>query len=150
MRTKVIAIAVAGATLAAGGTAVAASPPASLPRTQVTGSQMINRFMRNLQQQDSAKVKALLAPSFIVQRANGTWETKASYLAALPKVTTYVIGSSVSAYSSGTLTVRWEVSTAEVVPGAPVGTGMEPRLSTFTWTPTGFRMTSHGNFNPPA
>lgn len=130
-------------------TTTAASAPTTLPNAQKTGSQLVNRFMAHLNTGNTAKLNALLAPSFIVQRANGTWAGKAAYLAQLPMVTQYDISSTRSAYSQGALTVRWEVATVETLPGGAVGRSPAPRLSTFVWTPAGFRMTSHGNFNPP-
>lgn len=136
-----------GALSMTAGPAVAA--PASLPNTQKTGSQLVNRFMSHLAKDEVGKLNAMLARSFIVQRANGSWEPKPAYLAQLPQVESYVITSSFSAYSSGALTVRWEVATHETLPGVPVGTSAAPRLSTFAWTKAGFVMTSHANFNPP-
>lgn len=135
----------------AGGSAVAAAadPPASLPRTQLTGYQLVNRFMSGLQAGDTARIDRLLAPSFVIQRANGTWAVKSRYMRALPIINSYAIVSSHAVYSRGTITVRWELATSEVLPGAPVGTDAAPRLSTFAWTTRGWRMTSHANFNPP-
>lgn len=126
-----------------------AAAPVSLPNTQKTGSQLVNRFMAHLKSDAVGKLNAMLAPSFVVQRANGTWAAKTAYMAQLPQVQAYVITSSFSAYAHGALTVRWEVATTETLPGVPVGTAPAPRLSTFAWTPAGFVMTSHGNFNPP-
>jgi hypothetical protein len=137
-----------GALAMAAGSATAAPP--SLPKPQVTGYQMVNRFLSHLQTGNAVKLNALLAPSFVVQRANGTWATKPVYMRNLPRIESYDITSAFSTYSLGTLTVRWQVATSETLPGVPVGTAPAPRLSTFTWTPSGFRLTAHANFNPPA
>jgi hypothetical protein len=147
VKTSGVALATGFLTAALCTTALAA--PATLPNTQKTGAQMVNRFMSHLATGNTAKLNALLAPSFLVQRANGTWAAKPAYMAQPPRVASYAISSSFSAYSRGALTVRWEVSTVEAVPGAAVGSAPAPRLSTFAWTPSGFVMTSHGNFNPP-
>ena len=127
----------------------AAAAPASLPRPQLTGYQMVNRFMANLESGNVARLNALLAPSFVVQRANGTWAAKPAYMRSLPRVASYVISASFSTYSAGALTVRWELAASETLPGAPVGSTPAPRLSTFIWTRSGFRLSSHANFNPP-
>lgn len=140
-----LAVLLAGGVMAAG----AASAPTTLPDARKTGAQLVNRFMSQLQKDDVGKLNALLAPSFVAQRANGTWAPKRAYMAQLPQVQSYAITSSFSAYSHGTLTVRWEVATDETLPGVPVGTAAAPRLSTFAWTKAGFVMTSHANFNPP-
>lgn len=140
------------AALGLGGLAVAAgaaAAPATLPKPQLTGYQMVNRFMSHLKDGSAAKTDALLASSFMVQRANGVWETKRVYMQNLPKIASYEIRSSFSRYSLGALTVRWEVAAHETLPGVPVGTAPAPRLSTFAWTPSGFKLTSHANFNPP-
>jgi hypothetical protein len=128
-----------------------AAPPSHLPRTQLTGYQMVQRFMRVLQAHDPTRLSTLLAPSFIVQRANGTWAAKAQYMRDFPTliIHTFTILESHSTYSHGALTVRWSVTTKEVLPGTPVGPDASPRLSTFVWTSAGWKMTSHGNFNPP-
>lgn len=150
MRIRTIAVTgVAMAALAAGASA-AAGPPVSLPKTQLTGYQLVNRFMAGLASGDAARTNRLLAPSFVVQRANGTWAVKSQYMRTLPVVRSYSISSSHAVYSNGSITVRWELATTEVLPGAQVGTTPAPRLSTFAWTPRGWRMTSHANFNPPA
>ena len=69
MRAR-IALAVMFAVPAVVTTAVSA--PATLPNAQKTGGQLVNRFMAHLTTGDTAKLNALLAPSFMVQRANGT------------------------------------------------------------------------------
>ncbi len=146
--TTAVIIAAAVAPLALTGAAGAA--PSRLPDVQKTGAQMVNRFMANLTRRDVRKINALLASSFIVQRANGTWAKRADYMSHLPVVSAYVISSSYSTYAHGVLTVRWEVATHETLPGVPVGSHPAPRLSTFAWTRSGFAMTAHANFNPPA
>lgn len=150
MRGTTIRVALAIVLAGPAAVTTAASAPATLPNTQKTGGQLVNRFMAHLATGNTVKLNAFLAPSFMVQRANGTWAPKAAYMTQLPQVQAYVITSSFSAYSSGALTVRWEVATTETLPGVPVGTAPAPRLSTFAWTKAGFVMTSHANFNPPA
>lgn len=51
-----------------------AAAPASLPRPQLTGYQIVS---------------ALLAPSFVVQRANRTWAATPAYMQPLPKVASH-------------------------------------------------------------
>lgn len=149
MRTRTIAATAAVLMLASSGAGVSSAAPPRLPNADLTGYQLVNRFMGNLKAGNTAKINALLAPSFMVQRSNNTWTPKAAYMVNLPTIASYDIGFADSAYSLGMLTVRWSVATHESLPGVPVGTGQAPRLTTFVWTPAGFRMTSHANLNPP-
>ncbi len=151
MRIRTFVAAGTAAVAFLGGASVAAAgPPASLPKTQLTGYQLINRFMSALEDADAPRINRLLAPSFVIQRANGTWAVKSQYMRRLPVVDDFTILASHAVYSHGTISVRWEMATREVLPGAAVGTAPAPRLSTFAWTSRGWRMTSHANFNPPA
>lgn len=123
--------------------------PVRIANPTRTGTQLVDHFMGSLKAGDEGAINRLLAPSFMVQRSNGSWSPKSTYLINLPKIASYDIGYSEGRYSAGMLSVRWTVATSETLPGVPVGTGQAPRLSTFVWTPHGWRMTSHANLNPP-
>jgi Domain of unknown function (DUF4440) len=143
----------AAACAVAASSAPAASAPAAPTRLAdpvATGTQLLNRFMGGLVADDTARMSALLAPAWIIQRANGTWATRDQYLAAMPDVRQYQITDVTARYTAPALVVRSFVATQEVsAAGVTVTSRKAPRLSTFAWSGGRWRMTSHANFNPP-
>jgi len=152
MRLRLCGVAapVLACTLMMSGVAFSAPAPTPLRNAQITGYQLVQRFMNDLQAGDSAKLQTLLSPAFVVQRASGTWATRKQYLAVLPVVRTFAITTLHAEYAPGVLVVRWEVQTSETVGGQLLGLAPAPRLSTFVWSGTRWRMASHANFNPTA
>ena len=143
------AIGLAGAT----GAAQAATDhpaPTRLANPDATATQLLNRFFGALAADNAVKLGALLSPAWMIQRANGTWATRAQYLAAMPDVRQYQIVDVMALYAMPTLVVRSRTATQEVnASGATVTSRFAPRFSTFTWQDGRWRMTSHANFNPP-
>lgn len=139
------------ATQALAGTSRAASAPAPvrLANADTTATQLLNRFFKALATDDQAKLGALLSPAWMIQRASGTWATRATYLAAMPDVRQYQIADVMAQYSAPTLVIRSRTATQEPnASGDLVTSRLAPRLSTFTWQGGRWRMTSHANFNP--
>lgn len=144
-----LAVGLAGTTSAAQGTLYSPAPT-RLANPDTTATQLLNRFFRALAADNGVKLGALLSPAWMIQRANGTWATRAQYLAARPDVRQYQIVDVMARYAMPTLVVRSRTATQEgTASGATVTSRLAPRLSTFTWQGGRWRMTSHANFNPP-
>lgn len=153
------ALGVAGmALLALGvGTATGVGPlhtapaPTTLASPDTTATQLLNRFFGALVADDATRLGRLLSPAWMIQRANGTWASRAQYLAAMPDVRQYQVTDVMASYSAPTLVVRSRTATQEPnSAGALVSSPLAPRLSTFVWVGGRWRMTSQANFNPPA
>lgn len=132
-------------------TATAAAPaPTRLASPDRTATQLLNRFFAALAADDAPRLTRLLSPAWMIQRANGTWADRATYVAAMPDVRQYRITDVMARYAAPTLVVRSRTSTQEPnAAGTLVASPLAPRLSTFTWMGGKWRMTSHANFNPP-
>ena len=144
-----IAIGIAG-TAGAAQAATDHPAPTRLANPDATATQLLNRFFGALAADNEVKLGSLLSPAWMIQRANGTWATRAQYLAAMPDVRLYQIVDVMALYAMPTLVVRSRTATQEVsASGATVTSPLAPRFSTFTWQDGRWRMTSHANFNPP-
>lgn len=153
---RAVAISAVAVAVVAAGAAGAASAtidrpaPKRLANPDATATQLLNRFFGALAADNAVTLGALLSPAWMIQRANGTWATRAQYLAAMPDVRQYQIVDVTAQYAMPTLVVRSRTATQEVTAsGATVTSRLAPRLSTFTWQDGRWRMTSHANFNPP-
>lgn len=128
----------------------AAPAPTRLANPDRTATQLLNRFFSALVADDAPRLTRVLSPAWMIQRANGTWADRATYVAAMPDVRQYRITDVMARYAAPTLVVRSRTSTQEPdASGALVASALAPRLSTFTWMGGRWRMTSHANFNPP-
>ena len=140
-----------GAYTTTGSTATSVPSPQPRPRNVAAlGRVLVNRFWNHLVRQDRRAMAALLSPAFQVQRADGSHSRRRKYLGQLPEVAGYTISNRVATYATGALVVRYDVATDEVIGGVPFHTEPAPRLSTFVWSGTHWRMTSHANFNRPS
>lgn len=138
-------LAVGFALLAAGWAGGAtASPPTGNPTAQ--GKALVQRYFTMLHNGDTAGLKALLAPSFQVVRANGGVQTKGAYLASPPKVGSFTIAKVKGTQNGGVLVVSYQVMVTESVAGTEQPTGWAPRLSVFSWQNGAWRLAAHANF----
>lgn len=154
-----VAKAIVAGTIAAATMAVAAVPAAAAPQAPAptrlanpdrTATQLLSRFFSALVADDAPRLTALLSPAWMIQRANGTWADRATYVAAMPDVRQYQVADVMARYAAPTLVVRSRTATQEPnAAGVLVSSALAPRLSTFTWMGGRWRMTSHANFNPP-
>jgi hypothetical protein len=153
IQTLLPTAAVATAVIVAAGAAGASAAPAApkrLANPDRTATQLLNRFFAALAADDARRLSGLLSPAWMIQRANGTWANRSTYVAAMPDVRQYRIVDVMARYAAPTLVVRSRTATQEGTAGGGTTTSpLAPRLSTFTWTGGRWRMTSHANFNPP-
>jgi hypothetical protein len=132
----------------AAGAAANASPAPSVPHPSITGRVLVVRFFTLLEHKDVAGLRAFLAPGFQVQRADGSADDKATYLAHLPIVRSFSISRVTATESNGALVVRYLAVATGLVNGKPYRPGPAPRLSVFTWNSERWQLAAHANFNP--
>jgi branched-chain amino acid transport system substrate-binding protein len=125
------------------------SPPRRPADAAALGTRLVNGFWTALATGNHRALAALLSPAFIIQRADGSTAGRGVYLENLATIRSFAVSNLVARYASGTLVVRYDVSTDQTIGGVGFGQGLQPRLSTFTWSGTRWRMTSHANFNRP-
>lgn len=109
---------------------------------------LVNRFLTLLAENNSRGLKSFLSPAFQLQRADGSYDTKAGYLTKLPRITSFKVSNLVATQAGAALIVRYDADITGVVNGKDYVPGPAPRLSTFTWNGKLWQMTSHSNFNP--
>jgi hypothetical protein len=131
--------------LALASTAAAAPHPAN---QNATGRALATRFFSLLQHKDAAGLERFLAPSFQVQRADGSADGKQAYLKKLPTVLSFKLARFVVSYANGALVVRYLAKATGLVDGKRYTPGWAPRLSVFTWNGVRWQLSAHSNFNP--
>ena len=134
-----------------GGATVAAKPAPRLKDPAATGRALSTEYLTILQRADTKALAKFLDPAFQLQRADGSGADRTQYLADPAKVVSFEIGPTVTARQHGdVLTVRWTVASDQTINGVVQRAGYAPRLSTYRWSGTRWRLISHGNFNLPA
>lgn len=128
--------------------AASASPAPRLANQNATAQVLATKFFSLLQHKDVAGLQAFLAPSFQVQRADGSADGKASYLKKLPTVVSFKLTRFVVSYANGALVARYLAKATGLIDGKRYTPGWAPRLSVFTWNGTRWQLSAHANFNP--
>lgn len=148
---------------------IAVAPAPTQQQLQDLGRRLVVRFFERLSEtglptgqlgfangSDSeavAAVRDILDPAFIVQRADGHYETYDSYQPV--DIDEFTLrGLHVTQPASGLLVVRYEVKAVDsLIPATgTIGAGQfSPRLSVFRWDSDQreWLLISHANFNPP-
>jgi ketosteroid isomerase-like protein len=133
--------------LAACGSAESSAP--TLEDPAVTARGLIVNWLDALQNKDLDAVADAMAPSFQIQRADGTSADRSEYLAKPATVESYTLNDEIVATQSGnTLTVRWSIQITEVLEGVRYDNVTAPRLTVFEWQDDAWRIVGYGNFNP--
>lgn len=121
----------------------------TLANPDVTASELANKFLTLLHEEDTDGLRDFLSDAFIIQRADGSHSEKAAYLENLPTINEFTISDVVAFQTGNTLIARWAISVDEVIDGRQFSTEPAPRLSTFVYTDGDWRLASHANFNVP-
>lgn len=98
---------------------------------------------------DQGGLDALLGESFIIQRANGTWQDRASYLSRLPDLTGMTFGNMVEARGVDAVTGRMDVAAELVVDGQSYPFEPAPMLVAFAWRDGRWQLDAQANFANP-
>jgi hypothetical protein len=85
----------------------------------------------------------------VLQRANGSFITKADYLKSIPVIGPFQITDVTARQQDAALAVRWTLTVDEVIDGKRYAGNPAPRLSTFVWGKGRWQLISHANFNVP-
>lgn len=121
----------------------------TLANPGVTASELANKFLTLLHEQDTEGLRDFLSDAFIIQRADGSHSEKAAYLENLPTINEFTISDVVAFQTGNTLIARWAISVDEVIDGRQFRSEPAPRLSTFVYSDGEWRLASHANFNVP-
>lgn len=124
-------------------------PAPRLANPSASGRALSARYFRLLQARDVPGLRTYLSSAFQVQRADGTAWSKGPYLrGGLPRITRFTLTRAVGTQVGPTLVVRYLARVSGITNGRPYSNAPAPRLSTFAWDGTAWRMTSHANFEP--
>ena len=115
-----------------------------------TATGLTNQYITLLAGQDEAGLAAFLSDGFMVQRADGSFDTKANYLKHIPQIGKFTITGVTAQQVGGSLVVHWYLTVEEVINGSAYSGQPAPRLSTFVWGDGSWQLFSHANFNAPA
>ena len=155
LRTAIVVLA-AGLLLAvpiAGAQAAPRATAAQQAANEKLGRQLVTRFWELLKAQDRDGLRVFLSPAFQLQRANGTGANRNQYIPAIGTsiiVLDYALSDFKVTRSGDVLVARFTAVATEEVGGQPYARPATPRLATFFFNGSAWRMTSNANFNAPA
>jgi hypothetical protein len=110
---------------------------------------LASEFLRLLHEEDTPGLRAFLSPAFLLQRADGTWLTKAEYLADPATIERYEVTDVVGTRTKNVRVVRYTVTTSQTIDGQPFSNDPVPRISTYVRHKKTWRLVAHANFNAP-
>lgn len=125
------------------------APTTTNAPTDTLGTSLVNRYLSALQHHDVAALRAFLSPAWQLQRADGSRETKASFLGNLSTLRSYKLRDVRTTGTANVVVVTMEAESDVVVNGKPYRMGYAPRLATFLPDGKDWQMTSFANFNTP-
>lgn len=150
-----LAVACAVPTIAAADTAKQATASMKIAGKQVSaaawGRHLVVEFLTILQRDDPVPaLTTFLDPAFQIQRANGSREDKASYLADPAKFGDFEV-SGYRVTRGGTIIVAsFSVTAKETISGVVYKKTPAPRIATFRFDKGRWTLISYGNFNAPS
>lgn len=139
-------------TIALGCTLAVAAPPVPAGAAvglHATDGQLANEFLRLLKAKDTKGLARFLDPAFLLQRADGTYLTKAQYLQNPAVVNDYTISNVFGTRHGNVRVVRYTVVTDQIIDGQKVTADPVSRLSTYVRHGRTWRLISHANFIAP-
>jgi hypothetical protein len=92
------------------------------------------------------EVDEVLAPGFIIVRANGDVHDRDAYLADLPELTSYELHDFQATQSGDVVIVSYQTEVDLVTDGVEQPDARAPRLSTFQCVDGEWDVVSHANF----
>ena len=129
-------------------TAQAAPPPSSpaMAKRGASDTVLASELLRINQTGDGVALRRLLSPGFLIQRADGTFLTRAEYLQRPSQVESFSLADVEGTRSGGVRAVRYTLTATIEIDGRPIGQEPVPRLSTFVWQGGAWRLVAHANF----
>ncbi|MGI9187054.1 MAG: nuclear transport factor 2 family protein [Gaiellales bacterium] len=131
------------------GSASAASPDRVIHTKSSTGLQLMTAYSTLLVKKDLPALTALLAPSFQIQRADGSHATRAQYLAKLPDLRAFAFDDSTATRSGDVITFRALATSTLFINGAMYSPDPAPQMAVFRWRSGAWSVVAQGNFNLP-
>jgi hypothetical protein len=137
-----------GANAGAVAITAAAVPPSSAEMTHrtVSDERLATEFLRINQAGDAIALERLLAPAFLIQRADGTFLTKAQYLTRPSKIDAFAVSDVHGTTTGNVRVIRYTLVATIAIDGKEVSQDPAPRLSTFVWRGGAWRLLMHANF----
>ena len=149
-RRLVAALAIGlGVALAPGSALSASAAPRAFSNWRATGGQLFRAYSDALMAKDMPALRAVLAPSFVLQRGNGQWATRSRYLANLPTLVSYTLSEVHSVRARGSITMRAITTSDLMVDGVQFRGSPAPMLAVFNWDSGRWRLVAQANFNVP-
>lgn len=145
---KVIGGALAALLLATTATTAQAAPPSSpaMAKRGASDAVLATELLRINQAGDGVALRRLLSPGFVIQRADGTFMTRAEYLQRPSQVESFELADVVGTRSGRVRVVRYTLTATIEIDGRPIGQEPVPRLSTYVWQGGAWRLVAHANF----
>jgi hypothetical protein len=143
-RSLTAAVCAAGALVLAGPAQAGASNSAL-----ALGRHLVKRFFSDAEHSNIADLDRFLSPAFQVQRADGSRETKTSFIIRLPTIRSFKLRRFQVTATGHVVVATYESSVDEVIGGRQFRSGFAPRISVFVKGPRGWQMVAHSNFNKP-
>ncbi len=149
------AVALAVPTVAAADTTKQATASMKIEGKQVSaaawGRHLVVEFLTILQRDDPVPaLTTFLDPAFQIQRANGSREDKASYLANPARFGDFEV-SGYRVTRGGTIIVAsFSIAAKETIDGVVYRKTPAPRIATFRFDTGSWTLISYGNFNAPS
>lgn len=150
-----LAVACAVPTVAAADTAKQATASMKIAGKRVSaaawGRHLVVEFLTILQRDDPVPaLTTFLDPAFQIQRANGTREDKASYLADPAKIVDFEVAGYRVTRGGTIIVASFSVTAKETIGGVVYKKTPAPRIATFRFDKGRWTLISYGNFNAPS
>lgn len=115
------------------------------------GRHLVVEFLTILQKDDPVPaLTTFLDPAFQIQRANGTREDKASYLANPAKLGAFEPSGYRVTRNGTALVVSFRTANIETIDGVQYKRTPAPRIATFWFNRGAWTLLSYANFNAPS
>ncbi|UGS34755.1 nuclear transport factor 2 family protein [Capillimicrobium parvum] len=129
--------------------AAPAAPAGAKVGLHATDGQLANEFLQLLKAKDMRGLARFLDPAFLLQRADGSYLTKAQYLQNPAVVNDYTVSNVFGTRRANVRVVRYTVVTDQIINGQKVTADPVSRLSTYVRHGRTWRLISHANFIAP-
>jgi hypothetical protein len=150
VRAAVCVLALVAALGAGAVPALAADAPPSTQKTTALAQRLLEKFFDMLSPPDIPALRKFLSSAYLVQRANGTFATKAETLANPSVLESYEIRNLEVTRTGPVIVARYDLVADVTIDGEAYATEPAPRLAVFTKGEQGWQITAYANFNVPA
>jgi hypothetical protein len=148
---RIAVILLAAAALAATTGIVGTARADVSPQTQATtekAEELVDEFLGLVAEgTPRAKLAAFLSGAFLLQRADGSFADKASYLENPSVVESYEVSDLQATRTGPVIVARYTLVVDSTIGGQQQGTDPAPRLSVFVKGKDGWQIVAHSNFN---